>query len=197
MKNKKHITISLCMITLNEEKFIGKCLKHIKPYVDEIIIVDGGFKDKTVEIAKKYGAKIIYHKWNNNFAKQRNISLRYATKEWIFVADPDEVQEKKLLQSLQSFTSNNIGIDMFAFPRKNYIDDKQTSAYPDIQLRFFPNNKTIKYTKVLHERPVGWKRMAIISKMHIIHAKSSERQAEQNKLYNTIEKLYKLNGKSK
>jgi len=185
----KFVTISLCMITLNEEEFIGKSLKHIRPYVDEIIIVDGGSKDKTVEIAKKYGAKIIRRPFKHDFAKQRNISLKYATKDWIFVADPDEVQEKALLESLQFFAHNNIGIDMFAFPRKNYIDGKQTSAYPDRQMRFFQNNHKIKYKGIIHEKPEGYNLIASPVKLHIIHRKTSKRQAKQNQLYDKIGKM--------
>lgn len=194
---KKHTTISLCMIALNEEKFVGRALKNVASYVDEIIIVDGGSKDKTVKIAKKFGAKIIYHKWNNNFATQRNVGLKYATKEWIFVIDPDEIQEQKLLESLQHFAQNNFDIDLFAFPRKNYINRKQTSAYPDRQMRFFPNNHKIKYRGRIHEKPVGWHMIASPANLHIIHRKSSARQNKQNKLYDKIVKLYESKNKSK
>lgn len=65
MKNQ----VSLCMIVKNEEEYLPKCLKSIKDIVDEIIVVDTGSTDKTVEIAKSYGAKIYYFKWNNNLVK--------------------------------------------------------------------------------------------------------------------------------
>ena len=84
-------TLSLCMITKNEEKNLSRCLDSIKDIVDEIIIVDTGSTDKTVEIAKSYGAHIYHYDWNNDFSKARNVSLQKATKDWILVLDADEV----------------------------------------------------------------------------------------------------------
>ena len=83
-------TISLCMIVKNEEKLLPRCLESVKDYVDEIIIVDTGSTDKTVEIAKRYNAKIYHHAWENSFSKARNYSLKYATCEWILILDADE-----------------------------------------------------------------------------------------------------------
>ncbi len=105
--------------------------------------------------------------------------------------DADETYEKKLLKKLKFFISNNIGIDAFAFPRKNYIDGKLTSAYPDRQIRLFLNNGKIKYKGRLHEQPVGWKLIASPIDLHIIHKKSSKKQKNSSKKYKQIEKQYK------
>lgn len=185
---EKRITISLCMIVLNEDKFLGRSLANASPYVDEIVIVDGGSKDMTLKIAESFKARIVHSKWNDDFAAQRNISLKHATKNWILVMDADEIYEKKLLQELQKLANNNIGIDAFAFPRRNYIDGKQTSAYPDRQTRFFVRNKKIKYVKPVHEQVVGFRRIASPMDLHIIHRKTSERQAVQNARYEAIER---------
>lgn len=176
-------SISLCMIALNEEAFIERALRNVKIYVDEIIIVDGGSTDKTIKKAKRSGAKVYKHMWPNHFAKQRNISLKHATKEWILVMDADEIYEKQLLDSLQLFANNNISADMFAFPRKNFIDGKKTDAYPDRQLRFFPNNRGIKYKNKVHEQPTGYSVLVSPERMHIVHKKSSQRQEKQNAFY--------------
>lgn len=189
----KKITISLCMIVLNEEDFLGRSLKNVSPYVDEIIIVDGGSADGTLQIAEKFGAKIIHAPWKEDFASQRNISLKHATKEWILVMDADEVYEKTLLESLQELPKNNLGIDAFAFPRKNYIDGKLTDAYPDRQTRFFRNSKKIKYKNKIHEQVFGFKFIAAPTYMHIIHRKTSKRQERQNAYYHKLYKKYKLN----
>ena len=178
--------ISLCMITLNEEGFLNTSLNNVKDYVDEIIIVDGGSTDKTVEIANNFGAKIYTHKWDNDFAKQRNFSLKYATREWILLIDADEVYEKSVLKNLQLFANNEIGIDIFAYPRKNYIDGKLTDAYPDKQFRFFKNNVGIKYVNKVHEIPTGFTMVGYPTNMHIIHKKTSQRQKLQNQKYDEI-----------
>ena len=83
-------TISLCMITKNEENYLEQCLDSAKEIADEIIIVDTGSTDKTKEIAKSFGAKIVDFKWNEDFSEARNESLKHATKEWILVLDADE-----------------------------------------------------------------------------------------------------------
>ena len=188
---KRHVSISLCMIVLNEEAFLKRCLRNVSPYVDEIIIVDGGSTDATLEIAKSFNARIIHAPWKENFSAQRNISLRHAKKNWILVIDADEVYEKKLLEELQSLAQNTIGIEAFAFPRKNYIDGKQTSAYPDRQTRFFKREKRIRYERPLHEMIVGFRRIAALMDLHIIHRKTSDRQARQNAHYEAIEKSLK------
>mgnify|MGYP001386520006 CR=1 FL=1 len=84
------MSISLCMIVKNEEDVLIRCLESVKYIVDEIIIVDTGSTDSTVEIAKKYGARIFYYKWDDSFSSARNYSLEKATKEWILIMDADD-----------------------------------------------------------------------------------------------------------
>jgi len=83
MKNE----VSLCMIVKNEETYLPRCLSSIKDIVDEIIIIDTGSSDRTIEIAKSFGAQVHYFQWNNNFGEARNESLKYATKDWILILD--------------------------------------------------------------------------------------------------------------
>ena len=87
-------TISLCMITKNEEQFLEQCLNSVQELVDEIIIVDTGSTDKTKEIAAKFTDKIFDFKWGDDFSQARNESLKQATKDWILVLDADEVISK-------------------------------------------------------------------------------------------------------
>ena len=93
-KNTAEPTLSACMIVKNEEKFLAQCLDSIKDIVDEIIIVDTGSTDSTVEIAKHYTDKVYFHEWQNNFSEARNHSLQYATGNWILIIDADEKLEK-------------------------------------------------------------------------------------------------------
>ncbi len=83
-------TVSACLIVKNEEEFLPNCLESIRSWVDEIIVVDTGSTDRTVEIAQSYGAKVFHQAWENDFSKARNFSLAQATKEWIFIIDADE-----------------------------------------------------------------------------------------------------------
>lgn len=83
-------TISLCMIAKNEQQNIERCIKSAKPYVDQIVVVDTGSTDFTVEIAKKLGAEVYHHLWQDDFALARNKSLEKATGDWILFLDCDE-----------------------------------------------------------------------------------------------------------
>ncbi len=82
--------VSVCMIVKNEEKMLDRCLSSVKGFADEIIVVDTGSTDSTVQIAESHGAKVCHHEWEDDFSKARNQSLQYATKEWIFILDADE-----------------------------------------------------------------------------------------------------------
>ena len=88
MENKP--SVSLCMIVKNEESCLEKCLASMQDLVSEIIIVDTGSTDGTIEIAQKYHAVVETYKWQNDFSKARNYSLSLATQEWILVLDADE-----------------------------------------------------------------------------------------------------------
>lgn len=83
-------TISACMMVKDEEHNLPRCLSSIKPLVDEIIVVDTGSTDKSIEIAESFGAKVYHHPWENDFSKHRNQSISYANSDWILIVDADE-----------------------------------------------------------------------------------------------------------
>ena len=78
------------MIVRNEGWILSRCLASVRALVDEIIVVDTGSTDQTVEIAESFGARVYHATWENDFSKARNISLQHATKDWILVLDADE-----------------------------------------------------------------------------------------------------------
>ena len=82
--------LSVCMITKNEEKFLDQCLNSIKNVADEIIIIDTGSNDKTVQIAREHGAQVGFFEWCDDFAAARNISIAQASGDWILILDADE-----------------------------------------------------------------------------------------------------------
>ena len=116
-------TISLCMITKNEENFLEQCLNSVKDIADEIIIVDTGSIDKTIRIAKKYNAKIFNFKWVDDFSAARNESIKHATKEWILMLDADEVIEKNDLSKIKNAIENSEDVVGFALEQRSYINN--------------------------------------------------------------------------
>ena len=161
-------TISLCMIVKNEEESLEQCLESVRGLVDEIIIVDTGSTDKTIEIAKRFGAKIFEHRWNNDFSEARNFSISKATKDWILFIDADEVIAKEDHIKIKGLTSNNEIMGYFMIQR-NYINDSTTlgwvtakdDCYPEKKdftgylpnpiLRLFQNKKEIQFKNKVHE----------------------------------------------
>jgi len=100
-------TLSLCMIVRDEEKLLPQCLESVKSIADEMVIVDTGSADRTVEIAESFGARVFHHTWNNDFAEARNVSLRHATSDWILVLDADEVIAKRDLPRIRSLLNSS------------------------------------------------------------------------------------------
>ncbi|WP_094602623.1 glycosyltransferase [Sporomusa silvacetica] len=74
----------------NEEHCLGDCLDSIRDWADQIVVVDTGSTDNTVQVARQYDAQIEYFQWENDFAKARNYSLQFAVSDWILVLDADE-----------------------------------------------------------------------------------------------------------
>ncbi|MDL2259215.1 glycosyltransferase family 2 protein, partial [Eubacteriales bacterium OttesenSCG-928-K08] len=85
------ITISLCMIVRNEEATLARCLNSIKGVADEIIIVDTGSTDTTVDVAKYFTDKVYSFEWVDDFSAARNFSFSKATMEYLLWLDADDV----------------------------------------------------------------------------------------------------------
>jgi glycosyltransferase involved in cell wall biosynthesis len=134
--NVKKNNLSGCLITLNAEKDIKKCICNIKDYVNEIIVVDAGSHDRTLEIAKSCGAQLFKRKCKDDFASQRNYAIQKAKGEWIFFLDTDEICSEALLNNFQKFINNKHSIDGYLIRRKNYLDGKLMKK-KDYQLRLF------------------------------------------------------------
>lgn len=88
------LPISVCIIARNEEKYIKKCLERLSCYDWEIVVVDTGSTDRTVEITQEYTTKIFHFHWTNDFSAARNYSIAMASHDYILVVDCDEYLEK-------------------------------------------------------------------------------------------------------
>lgn len=111
--------LSTAIITLNEQEKLEDCLKSLQNLDGEIIILDSGSTDKTLDIAKKYGAKI-FHKKFSNFENQKNWAVSKATKKWILSVDADEIIPKNLADEIKESIKND-QFSGFLIPRRNFI----------------------------------------------------------------------------
>lgn len=123
------------MIVKNEEKNIKRCLDSIESIADEIIIVDTGSNDETLNICSSYNAKVINHKWNNDFSEARNVSLEYATKDYILFLDADEKISKENLEKLKVLLSSKKLAEGYFFRLTNIINGTEVGEY--VVFRFF------------------------------------------------------------
>lgn len=107
-------TLSVCTIVKDEERCLARCLDSVQPVADEIIIVDTGSSDRTVEIARQYTEQVFFHPWNDDFSEARNVSLSYATRDWILQVDADEVLEQEDIPLLRRTvqTSESVAINV-------------------------------------------------------------------------------------
>ncbi|MDR1453443.1 MAG: glycosyltransferase family 2 protein [Candidatus Margulisbacteria bacterium] len=90
-KKTRPPTLSVCLIVRDAAENLALCLDSVQKAADEIIVVDTGSRDNTVEIARKYTDKIYFFQWRDDFAAARNESLKHATGDWILILDDDEI----------------------------------------------------------------------------------------------------------
>lgn len=144
-------SLSLCMIVKDEEKYIGNCLKSIQGAVDEIIIVDTGSSDRTVEICKSLGAKVFEFPWNGSFSAARNYGLDRATGDWILWLDADEEVDSSDVYKLRDvlYSEDNI----LSIHLVNYYGEEPDSnnTFDVAHTRLFKNHKGFKFMYDIHE----------------------------------------------
>lgn len=94
------LPLSACVITLNEEDNIARCLKSIQ-WADDILVVDSGSEDRTIEIAEKHGARVLHHDWPGH-RQQKQYATDHAEYDWIFSLDADEEASNELQKNIKS-----------------------------------------------------------------------------------------------
>lgn len=145
--------ISVCIIAKNEEKHIEECCKHLAPYGFEIVLVDTGSTDRTVELAKRYTDCIYHFDWCNDFSAAKNYAIEKASHDWILSIDCDEYIEyidqtalATLMQS-QPMAAGRILI------RNRFTENGQT-AYEQVRVSRFVNRLHYRFEGAVHEQLV-------------------------------------------
>lgn len=149
--------LTLSMIVKNEEKHLKDCIESALSIVDEIVIVDTGSTDRTKEIAKSFGAKIIDYEWNNNFADARNEALKNSNGEWILYLDADEriqSMSKQLINNMLTMATDDIGGFLCIIESEHSKDNGETEMHRGGYPRIFKNYgyPQIQFTGKVHEQ---------------------------------------------
>ncbi len=179
--------ISVIIITKDEEENLEDCLESVL-WADEIILVDSGSKDKTLEIAKNFNAKIFHKEWEG-FANQKRYALNLANNEIVLSIDADERITEKLKDEILNLDFSKA--DGFSIPRQNYFLNKEITTCgwdKDYQLRLFKKSKTKVIERPVHEGfSVKGKVEKLQNKMiHFTHT-SIAKTFEKINLYSTLQ----------
>lgn len=154
----KKPTLSVVIIALNEERHIQEVLAAAAPLADEIILVDSGSTDRTIEIAKSFSAKVIHQDWLG-YGKQKNFAILQATCDWILSLDGDEIMTPELVAEIAGvLESRRINeFDGFKIPRMLHVGGVPIlhgGFYPDRHLRLFRRGKGKFNDRLVHESVV-------------------------------------------
>lgn len=163
--HEKKQELSVVLATFNEEKNLPKCLDSVRDLADEIVIVDGTSEDDTVEIAKKYGAKVLVTKNLPIFHINKQKAIDLATKDWILQLDADEIVTSELAKEIKEKIGNWIRpigggkshVNGYWIPRKNWFLGRflmKGGQYPDYTLRLYRKGKGQLPQKDVHEQAV-------------------------------------------
>jgi len=135
------VTLSIVLITQNEERNLPRTLESVMPLVrdgkGEIIVVDSGSNDRTVEIAQSYGARVFVEAWKG-FAAQKNSAMEKASMDWVLQLDADERLEPELATEVETALKASSAKSGFWIPRKNFFLGRwirHGGFYPDPKLR--------------------------------------------------------------
>jgi glycosyltransferase involved in cell wall biosynthesis len=137
------------MIVKNEEENLPRALASVKGVADELIVVDTGSKDRTVEIAREFGARVFHFDWCDDFSAARNESLKHATKDYILWLDGDDEFQSNHPGELRKTLKKHRG-KAFHFLVQLLFENRQDEYY---QIRVFPRRKDILFEGRVHEQP--------------------------------------------
>ncbi len=160
-------SITLCMIVKNEEKSLARCLASAMPVINELIVVDTGSTDRTVALAEAFGAQLLHHIWNNDYAAARNAGIEAATGNWILVLDADEALAERDYPMLQESARQGMQL-AWQVETRNYTENTASQGwetndgrypneqaaegwYPSRKVRLFPRRPDIRFSGKVHE----------------------------------------------
>lgn len=145
-------TISVALITKNEEANLRRTLESVR-WANEIVIVDCGSTDRTVEIARQFGAKFLVEAWRG-FGAQKNFAIAQCAGEWVLAVDADEEVSAELASEIQALLAGTPERDAYFLPRRNFFLGRwmrHGGYWPDPKLRLFRRDTAQFEERYVHE----------------------------------------------
>jgi Tfp pilus assembly protein PilF len=154
------------MIARNEEEYIERCIRSARQAVEELILVDTGSEDETADRARRLGATVYHHAWNDDFSDARNVSLKHASGDWILVLDADEVLSPENIPTIRRLAGGQA--DGYLFTYRSYSRESadirwvaNDGARPEADgwdgwipgrvVRMFRRDPRIRFEGIVHE----------------------------------------------
>lgn len=148
--------ISVCIITLNEEANLPRCLASVRRLADEVVVVDSGSTDRTVAIAQEMEARVVEQPWLG-YVGQKNFALTRTSHEWVLSLDADEALDEELIEAIVRLKTQAISDEVsgFSMSRVVWFEGRWIRFgdwYPDVLVRLFRKNRARFCGKRVHER---------------------------------------------
>ena len=159
----QNLNITVSIITLNEEKNLQKCLSSCLHF-DEILVIDSGSTDETVNLANSFGAKVIQQDWLG-FGPQKQFAVSQARNDWVLSVDADEVLSEDLLENIRNLDLHEPQI-AYSINRRSFFlgkEVKHSGWNPDWVIRLFNKNHCHFTDDQVHEKVTGYQS---IKKLH-------------------------------
>ena len=172
--------ISLCMIVKNEEKVLGRCLESVRELADEIVIVDTGSEDKTLETARRYTSRIYEIPWRDDFSQARNFSFSMASKEYCMWLDADDVISEENRRKLLEYKRKMDGTeDVVMVKYETGFDGAGRPALTYYRERILKNRPDLRWKGRVHEavEPLG---KMVYWDAAVFHKKEGAGEPERN-----------------
>lgn len=178
--------VSLCMIVRDNEAIIEACLTSVRPWVDELIVVDTGSMDRTPELCRQLGAQVFDFPWCDNFSAARNESLRHATGDWIFWMDSDDQIDPVQGQRLRDLVRSKHAPECLGYVLQVHCpaDDGHQATVVD-HVKLFRNGRGLQFEHRIHEQILPSIRRAGGSvefrEIHVVHHGSRQTPEQRSR----------------
>jgi GT2 family glycosyltransferase/tetratricopeptide (TPR) repeat protein/SAM-dependent methyltransferase len=170
--------LSLCMIVRNSARTLAACLESIRPWVDEMVVVDTGSQDETAAIAAELGARVFHFPWCDSFARARNESLRHAHGRWVFWMDADDVIDEANGRKLRELLGREHEPATLGYVMQVHCPGPGEEGQADVtvvdHVKLFRNDEALRFEGRIHEQILPAIRRAggevAWTDIHVVHA---------------------------
>ncbi len=155
---RESIRVSLCMIVRDSARTLRPCLESIRPWVDEMVIVDTGSMDETPRIVEEFGGRLFHFPWCDDFSAARNESLRHARGEWLFWLDSDDTIPAHCGRQLRALMANEAGPNVLAYVMQVHCPGEGRDGDPALDVtvvdhvKLFRNRPDLRFDGRIHEQ---------------------------------------------